>query len=139
MNKKHFIVIFFLLASIVACKKEVIEAFAGFQQPANFPAPLYRFENNPVTKEGFELGRKLFYDPILSANNTISCGNCHVQTSAFTHHGHSVSHGIEDRLGTRNSPPIMNLAWSNSFMWDGGIGDLDLQPIAPITKPCGNG
>ncbi|RZL98704.1 MAG: cytochrome-c peroxidase, partial [Pedobacter sp.] len=50
------------------------------------------------------------------------------------HHGHSVSHGILDRVGTRNSPPIMNLAWNSSFMWDGGIADLDLQSIAPITN-----
>lgn len=70
----------------------------------------------------------------MSADNTISCGSCHIPTSAFTQHGHSVSHGINDLLGTRNSPPIMNLAWSNAFMWDGGIVDLDLQPIAPLTS-----
>jgi len=125
---------FFLIAGIFACNKERIETFLGFQKPSNFPEPVYHFTTNQVTKDGFELGRKLFYDPVLSANNTISCGACHIQTSAFTHHGHSVSHGIFDRLGTRNSPPIMNLAWSTSFMWDGGIFDLDLQPIAPITN-----
>lgn len=134
MKKNHWIVVIFLLAGVLACKKEVIEAFAGFQQPPNFPAAVYHFETNPITKEGFELGRKLFYDPILSANNTISCGSCHIQTAAFTQHGHRVSHGIFDRLGIRNSPPIMNLAWSNNFMWDGGILDLDLQPVAPITN-----
>nr|WP_261387978.1 cytochrome-c peroxidase [Chitinophaga pinensis] len=42
----------------------------------------------------------------------MSCGFCHLQTAAFTHHGHDVSHGIDDRLGSRNSPPIMNLAWN---------------------------
>lgn len=134
MNRKHFMILFFFLAGIIACKKEVIEAFAGFQKPAGFPEPVYHFETNPVTKEGFELGRKLFFDPILSVNNTISCGSCHIPTAAFTHHGHKVSHGIFDLTGTRNSPPIMNLAWNSSFMWDGGIGDLDLQPIAPITN-----
>ncbi len=134
MNKRYWLIIFFFLAGIVACKKEVIEAFEGFKKPAYFPEPAYHFETNPVTKEGFELGRKLFYDPILSANNTISCGSCHIQTSAFTQHGHKVSHGIFDQLGTRNSTPVMNLAWSNTFMWDGGITDLDLQPIAPITN-----
>ena len=124
-----------MVAGIIACKKEVIERFAGFQKPANFPLPVYKLQNNEITKEGFELGRKLFYDPVLSADSSISCGNCHIQTSAFTHHGHTVSHGIHDRLGTRNSPAIMNLAWYKSFMWDGGIGDLDLQPAAPITNP----
>lgn len=125
---------FFLLTGIIACKKEIIEAFSGFRQPAGFPGPAYRLSDNVISKDGFELGRKLFYDPILSADNSISCGSCHIQSSAFTHHSHSVSHGINDLLGTRNSPPIMNLAWSRSFMWDGGIFDLDLQPIAPITN-----
>ncbi len=137
MQRKYIWVITFLIAGVCACNKELTyqyEKFRGFVKPANFPQPIYHFETNQVTQERFELGRKLFYDPILSANNTISCGSCHIQTSAFTHHGHDVSHGIFDRRGTRNSPPIMNLAWNTSFMWDGGIVDLDLQPIAPITN-----
>lgn len=137
MYRKHWFVILFFIAVIFGCNKDtidVIKNFAGFEKPANFPQPVYDFSSNPVTKEGFELGRKLFYDPILSANNTISCGSCHIQTAAFTHHGHSVSHGIFDRLGTRNSPAIMNLAWSKAFMWDGGVFNLDLQPVVPITN-----
>lgn len=138
MNRKYWIIIFFFLAGIYACQKEVAETteapFIGFQKPQHFPEPAYHFSTNPVTKEGFELGRKLFYETMLSANNTISCGSCHIQTSAFTHHGHTVSHGIFDRMGTRNSPPVFNLAWNTSFMWDGGIADLDLQSVAPITN-----
>ena len=135
---KYFKYIFLLLVFVYACKKsedvqQQTETFLGFQSPKNFPAPVYNLANNPITKEGFELGRKLFYDVRLSRNNTISCGSCHIQSSAFTQHGHDVSHGIEDRLGTRNSPPIMNLAWSKAFMWGGGVFDLDLQPINPIT------
>ncbi|MCD0490253.1 c-type cytochrome [Pedobacter sp. MC2016-14] len=138
MNRKHLLVFFALGLFILACKKdngiqEEIESFLGFQKPANFPDPEYKFANNPVTKAGFELGRALFYEPRLSRDNTISCGSCHIQSSAFTQHGHDVSHGIDDRLGTRNSPPIMNLAWNKAFMWGGGVYDLDLQPIVPIT------
>ncbi|WP_028788961.1 cytochrome-c peroxidase [Terrimonas ferruginea] len=118
---------------LVSCSKDIVDQFEGFRKPSHFPEPSYALNNNPITKEGFELGRKLFYEPRLSRNNTISCGSCHIQSSAFTQHGHDVSHGIDDRLGKRNSPPIMNLAWSPSFMWDGGVFDLDLQPIAPIT------
>ncbi len=134
IKRNTIIAIIFFLVGIYACKKEIDAPFVGFLQPANFPAPVYHFSTNNVTQAGFELGRKLFYDPILSHNNTISCGSCHIQTSAFVHPGHSVSHGIYDRLGKRNSPPIMNLAWSTSFMWDGGIFDLDLQPLAPIAN-----
>lgn len=134
MKQKYSILLLFISLLTIACTKEIVQVFEGFKKPSNFPDPLYKFENNQVTKAGFELGRKLFFDPILSADNTISCGSCHIPTSAFTQHGHSVSHGINDLLGTRNSPPIMNLAWSNAFMWDGGIVDLDLQPIAPLTS-----
>ncbi len=138
MSKNHWTVFFFLLLFVVACKKDSpvvteIERFLGFEKPVNFPVPVYNFEANPVTKSGFELGRALFYEPRLSRNNTVSCGSCHIQSAAFTQHGHDVSHGIDDRLGTRNSPPIMNLAWNKAFMWGGGVYDLDLQPIVPIT------
>ena len=139
MGKKKLTVtlVLLLLVGLAACRKEVAQeiaiAFPGFVKPANFPEPQYHFETNAVTQAGFELGRKLFYEPRLSRNNTISCGTCHIQAAGFTHHGHDVSHGIDDRLGKRNSPAIINLAWNPSFMWDGGIFDLDLQPIAPIT------
>ncbi|MEC5144766.1 cytochrome c peroxidase [Chitinophaga sp. 212800010-3] len=136
MSKLQWCLLASLALFLFACSKsEQIIAFIGFRSPAGFPEPAYKFANNQVTKEGFELGRKLFYEPRLSRNNTISCGFCHMQSSAFTHHGHDVSHGIDDRLGSRNSPPIMNLAWNPSFMWDGGVFDLDLQPVAPITNP----
>lgn len=137
MYRKQFIVIIIFIAGIYACNKNIdttTGVFKGFEKPVNFPVPVYDLANNPVTETGFKLGRKLFNDPILSANNTISCASCHIQTAAFSHNGHSVSHGIFDRLGTRNSPAIMNLAWGTSFMWDGGVFDLDLQPIAPITN-----
>lgn len=133
MNRRYwfFICSFFLF---VSCSREVINRFQGFVKPDGFPEPVYRFADNPVSQAGFELGRKLFYEPRLSRNNTISCGSCHIQSSAFTQHGHDVSHGIDDRLGTRNSPPIMNLAWMPTFFWDGGVFDLDLQPVVPITN-----
>lgn len=134
MYRKQLLVSITFLAGIFACKKVVVDDVFGFQKPAHFPATVYNFDNNEITKAKFELGRKLFYDPILSANNTISCGSCHLQSGAFTQPAHSVSHGIYNRFGVRNSPPIMNLAWSPTYMWDGGIFDLDLQPIAPITN-----
>ncbi len=124
-----------LLVAGAACAKQLISTFTGFQPPAHFPAPVYHFNTNHITQAKFELGRKLFYEPRLSRDNSISCGTCHIQSAAFTHHGHDVSHGIDDRLGVRNAPPIMNLAWSRSFFWDGGVFDLDLQPVVPITNP----
>lgn len=106
-----------------------------FPRPVNFPAPFYDFSNNELRREGIALGKELFYETALSVDNSISCGSCHIQSAAFTQHGHDVSHGVDDRLGNRNSPPIMNLAWSRSFFWDGGIFHLDLLPVSPITNP----
>ncbi len=106
-----------------------------FQIPEGWPQPVYNFQNNPLTQEGFELGRKLFYDPRLSRNNTISCGSCHQPFSAFAHLGHPVSHGIGNLLGTRNSTPIFNLSWHPSFFWDGGVNHIENQPVVPIQNP----
>lgn len=132
--KKHLLVIALVVGGI-ACSKHMVDSFSGFKKPANFPEAVYHFNTNEITQAKFELGRKLFYEPRFSRDNTVSCGTCHIQSAGFTHHGHDVSHGIDDRLGKRNSPPIMNLAWDRSFFWDGGVFDLDLQPIVPITNP----
>lgn len=106
-----------------------------FQIPEGWPKPAYNFRKSPLTEEGINLGRKLFYDPILSRNNTISCASCHLSYTAFTHVDHELSHGIEDRIGTRNSLALMNLAWSTSFMWDGAVNHIEVQAMAPISHP----
>lgn len=102
--------------------------------PKNWPKPVYDFKNNPLSEEGFQLGRHLFYDPILSKDNTISCASCHLQATGFTHVDHELSHGIEGKIGTRNTLTLQNLAWSKNFMWDGGVNHIDVQAIAPITS-----
>lgn len=103
--------------------------------PENFPDIEYNLENNPVTQAGFDLGKKLFYDGRLSANNSIPCAFCHEQAFAFTHHGHTLSHGVNGGIGFRNSQPIQNLAFQSEFMWDGAATHLDFQPIIPLTSP----
>lgn len=123
-----------LMLLVAACSKEVIEQFVGFKTPFYFPATTYDFSNNHVSKAGFELGKTLFYDSTLSIDNSTSCASCHMQSSAFTHHEHSLSHGLNGSLTRRNAPPIMNLAWNNSFMWDGSVGKLDQQPVKPFTN-----
>jgi cytochrome c peroxidase len=131
---------------LVACKKEnkTVEEEVKtpapiyditFSVPNNWPQPVYNFNNNALTPEGFELGRTLFYDPILSVNNTISCGSCHQQFAGFAHAAHDLSHGINDLTGTRNSPGLFNLNWNASFMWDGGVNHIEVMPLAPIQNP----
>lgn len=103
--------------------------------PQGWPKPHYDFSKNPLTEEGFQLGRKLFYDPMLSRDNTISCATCHLQATGFTHVDHPLSHGIEGKIGTRNAMALINLAWNKNFMWDGGVNHLDMQPLNPIQSP----
>ena len=107
----------------------------SFFIPEGWPQPVYDFEKNPLTINGIALGRKLFYETILSRDSSTSCASCHLSYTSFTHIDHKVSHGIHDRLGTRNSLSIMNVAWQKIFMWDGGVTHLDVQPLAPLTSP----
>jgi cytochrome c peroxidase len=106
-----------------------------FNVPEGWPKPVYDFSKNPLNRAKIELGRRLFYDPILSADNTISCASCHSPYNAFAHTDHAVSHGIHDRFGIRNAPSLQNLAWQNNFMWDGAIHHLDMQALSPISNP----
>jgi len=103
--------------------------------PALWPKPYYDFAQNQPTVEGFELGRKLFYDPILSRDSSISCASCHFQATGFAHVDHELSHGIEGKVGNRNALALQNLIWSDNFMWDGGVNHLDVQALNPITNP----
>jgi cytochrome c peroxidase len=105
-----------------------------FEIPKGWPKPVYDFKTNPLTQEGFELGRELFYDPVLSSDSTISCASCHLSYTSFAHTDHGLSHGINGLIGIRNSPSLINLAWSTTFMWDGGVNNLESQPINPITS-----
>jgi len=105
-----------------------------FAVPANFPEQVYNIANNPPTEKGFELGKKIFYDARLSSDGVVSCGFCHIQKNAFTHHGHTFSHGVGEAIGTRNTPALQNLAFQPVFMYDGAVSNLDLQPIVPLTS-----
>jgi cytochrome c peroxidase len=98
--------------------------------PGGFPAAITVFQNNPLTKEGFELGRKLFYDGRLSVDGNFPCSSCHNQAAGFGTYDHDLSHGYNDQHTTRNAPPIFNLAWQKSFHWDGGI--TKLEDVAPV-------
>ena len=127
-------VLFVLLLS--SCKKDDTDDAQQYKVflPSNFPAPTYDLTQNPVTKAGFELGRKLFYDPILSRDSTIACGDCHISFSAFIHPDHTTSHGIDGLFGRRNALPVQNLIWQSSYFWDGGVGQMDLIPLNAITN-----
>ena len=110
-------------------------AVPGTTLPANFPVPVYALDANPPSQAAFALGRSLFYDARLSRDGSVSCGSCHQQFVAFANEGHRLSHGVSNRLGTRNSPALQNLRWKSEFFWDGGPKNLETLPLAPITNP----
>lgn len=128
----------FILLTFSSCSDEIIEPLQKdeaytLETPSGFPKMTFDVTGNPVTVNGVALGKKLFYEGKLSRNNTISCGFCHIQEYAFTHHGHTVSHGIDDRLGIRNTPPIQNMAFLKNYTWDGVSHNLDERSLVPIT------
>lgn len=133
---KYLLLVCFIsaLAGVVSFKNKV--SSTTFEVPENWPKPVYDLKKNPLTEEGFLLGRKLFYDPNLSLDSSISCASCHLQYTAFTHVDHKVSHGVFGKKGTRNSPVLINLAWSSFFHWDGGVRSLDAQAINPLEHPA---
>lgn len=133
MNKQIVIAVFILFtaaSSFMISKK--IPTPKKLALPANFPTPIYDMSRNPLTEEGFALGRQLFYDGLLSKDGSISCASCHQQSAAFVQADHDLSHGVEDRIGKRNSLPIFNALYKKSFFWDGGVPKLDFVPVNPI-------
>ena len=100
--------------------------------PEGFPSPVYTFRDNPLSKEGFELGRKLFYDGRLSIDNEHPCSSCHQQIAGFGTFQHDRSHGVFNSHTLRNAPVLFNLAWSNSFHWDGEFSSLKDEAAQPL-------
>jgi cytochrome c peroxidase len=131
----------FAIASISAAQATASNArqeqrvFVGhpyrFTISARFPRPdLPR--DNPLTVEGVELGRRLFFEKRLSINNSQSCASCHQPSHAFSDAGKRFSNGAEGGEGTRNAMGIFNMAWKRSFFWDGRASSLREQVLMPI-------
>ena len=138
-----------LLISILfflACEKNDIDVNSSYSPtpaPLNIPElfkekilpPLIPV-SNPQTNEGIFLGKKLFFDPILSADGTQACADCHAPENAFTD-ADRFSEGIDKIKGSRNSMPIFNTAWNydEKFFWDGRAFSLENQALEPVKNP----
>jgi len=135
-----FILLSAILITTSSCKKEEVVIAdeilhpVKLEVPANFPK-FVDDPDNPLTKEGIELGRLLFYDTRLSGNNTLSCGSCHRQAIAFSDGIALNNNGVSGKTLPRHSPTLINLAWTtNGLFWDGGSTNLESQAFAPITN-----
>lgn len=157
MRKLFFL--FVLVALLHACRKDaqVMEAqgdvkpqqtvYTQTPYALKYPVLWAKFPmqvpaGNPMTVEGVALGRRLFYDPILSVNGTLSCSSCHDAAFAFTDHGKAFSDGAHGEKGKRNAMPLFNLGWganfgpvNHQFFWDGGAANMESQVLGPIVNP----
>lgn len=108
--------------------------YLEFKVPQGWPKPAKDiFAKNRLSEEGFQLGKKLFYDGRLSKDGNFPCASCHQQFGAFASYDHDLSHGFNNSFTTRNAPGLFNLAWMTSFHWDGGVNHIEVQPLSPIT------
>lgn len=146
---KYFPLLAFLPLFLTACQDDDSSANLGgidltdityapisYQvvDPPGFPT-MEIPEDNPMTEEGIELGRMLFYDPILSVDSTISCSSCHSLQSAFTDNA-KLSLGVNGLMGTRNAIPLINIGYEiNGFFWDGRVNTLEEQALHPVEDP----
>ena len=127
--------ILLLLIVLAACKDPESPGPTALEIeiPAGFPT-LDNPANNPTTVEGVALGRQLFYDPILSANETVSCASCHLQRQGFGDPD-QFSSGVNGALGNRNAPALTNTGFSTSMFWDGREQTLEDQARRPVPNP----
>lgn len=136
---KNWIVILFLVMLVAGCsadennlppesfmKSELLRVPEGFPE-IPFPA------ENAFSKERWELGKKLFYDPIMSLDSSISCGSCHSQAHAFSDVV-AFSPGVDNAPGTRNAPSLANVAYHPYFTREGGVPTLEMHVLVPIQE-----
>ncbi|MCB9328695.1 MAG: cytochrome-c peroxidase [Lewinellaceae bacterium] len=124
-----------LISFLFSCSKEEISVEKHFELmeiPKGFDAIQFPADNL-YSKSRWELGKKLFYDPILSSDKSISCASCHLAENAFSDKV-SVSQGVEARVGTRNAPSLANVAFHPYYLREGGVPTLEMQVLVPIQE-----
>lgn len=122
----------FLFVLISSCQKEDTKVISYLDVPYGFPNPTFPADNE-FNESRFLLGRKLFFDPILSSDSTISCASCHKPEFAFTDRK-KVSEGIMDRIGVRNAPSLGNVVYQPYLLREGGVPTLEMQVGVPIQE-----
>lgn len=100
--------------------------------PEGFPKVEFP-DGNEFTKDRWELGKKLFFDPIMSIDSTVSCASCHNPNLAFAD-SRTFSLGVENRIGNRNAPTLTNVAYNPYFTTEGGVKTLEAQILIPIQE-----
>lgn len=121
-----------LFASLFLVLSATVPSLAD-DVPVGLP-PLPAWPDNPLTPEKIALGRQLYFDPRLSADNSVSCATCHDPAKGFSN-GEAVATGVGGQKGGRSSPTIINSAYAKLQFWDGRAGSLEEQALGPIANP----
>lgn len=126
----------FLTAAILAAAAQTPTANTLWRPDIPLGLDLYMPipEDNPLIAEKGALGRRLFFDPILSRDRTLSCATCHDPGRAFTD-GRTIAVGVFGRQGTRSAPTLVNRGYGQAFFWDGRTTTLEEQVVKPIQDP----
>ena len=103
------------------------------EAPLGLP-PVLIPADNPPTAETISLGRRLYYDPMLSVDDTVACASCHHPDFGFTD-GKPVSEGVNGQKGGRNAPTVFNVAYFATQFWDGRAPNLEKQAEGPVQNP----
>lgn len=124
-----------LLTMLCSCQRQVEEPlFAGelMEIPQGFPIMEFPADN-AFTLERWGLGKRLFFDQVMSIDSSISCASCHAPQLAFGD-DRKISPGVEGRLGERNSPSLANIGFHPYFTREGGVATLEMQVFIPIQE-----
>ncbi len=132
------------VAAAVGCTvNEQPQPIMGPAMPVGIPVPIAAPlglppvpipADNPPTVETIALGRKLFYDPMLSVDGTVACATCHTLDFGFSD-GKQFSEGVEGQMGGRNSPTVFTVAYYTTQFWDGRAPSLEKQAEGPVQDP----
>ena len=132
----HKIYIFTIVFLFTSCQKKEIEKPLYFptlmEIPKGFPDINFPIDN-AFSEARWNLGKTLFFDPIMSLDSSISCASCHLPELAFSDKV-AFSEGVAQRLGTRNSPTLANVAYHPYYTREGGIPTLEMQILVPIQE-----
>ena len=136
MRSRYIIASFLLIILLLGCADDDSNVLIQENFAANLPSPFSTVnfpEDNAFTQERWELGKKLFYDNVLSIDSTLSCASCHKPELSFSDDV-AFSKGVKDRDGVRNSPSLANVAFHPYYTREGGVPTLEQQVLVPLQE-----
>ncbi len=124
------------LVCLISCTSNQVDEFVEYPRLMEIPKgfdPIPQVQDNDFTYARWELGKKLFFDEIMSRDNSISCASCHQPNLSFSDN-QKQSFGVEGRIGKRNAPSLANVAYHPYLTREGGVPTLEMQVLVPLQE-----